>query len=57
LAATAASGRGGPGNLAAAAAVNVRLFLLVFRVLTPRQVPTRQLLAGALVAGVVWQIL
>jgi hypothetical protein len=39
-------------NLAAAAAVNAGLFLLAFRVLTPRQVPTRQLLAGALVAGV-----
>ena len=39
-------------NLAAAAAVNVGLFLLAFRVLTPQQIPTRQLLAGALVAGV-----
>src|SRR5215217_4245659 len=44
-------------NLAAAAAVNVGLFLLAFRVLTPRQVPTRQLVAGALVAGVAWQAL
>jgi hypothetical protein len=44
-------------NLAAAAAVNVGLFLLVFRVLTPRQIPTSQLLAGALVAGVAWQVL
>jgi YihY family inner membrane protein len=44
-------------NLAAAAAVNVGLFLLVFRVLTPRQVPTRQLVAGALGAGVAWQAL
>jgi YihY family inner membrane protein len=44
-------------NLAAAAAVNVGLFLLVFRVLTPQQIPTRQLLAGALVAGVAWQAL
>jgi uncharacterized BrkB/YihY/UPF0761 family membrane protein len=44
-------------NLAAAAAVNVGLFLLVFRVLTPRQIPTRQLLAGAVVAGVAWQAL
>jgi YihY family inner membrane protein len=44
-------------NLAAAAAVNVGLFLLAFRVLTPRQIPTRQLLAGALVAGVAWQAL
>jgi YihY family inner membrane protein len=41
-------------NLVAAAAVNVGLFLLVFRVLTPQQIPTRQLLAGALVA---WQVL
>ena len=44
-------------NLAAAAAVNVGLFLLVFRVLTPKQIPTRQLVAGALVAGVAWQVL
>jgi uncharacterized BrkB/YihY/UPF0761 family membrane protein len=41
----------------AAAAVNVGLFLLAFRVLTPRQIPARQLLAGALVAGVAWQAL
>jgi YihY family inner membrane protein len=44
-------------NLAAAAAVNVGLFLLAFRVLTPGQIPTRQLVAGALVAGVAWQVL
>jgi YihY family inner membrane protein len=44
-------------NLSAAAAVNVGLFLLVFRVLTPRQIPTRELVAGALVAGVAWQVL
>jgi quercetin dioxygenase-like cupin family protein len=44
-------------NLAAAAAVNVGLFLLAFRVLTPQQIPTRQLIAGALVAGVAWQVL
>jgi hypothetical protein len=37
--------------------VNVGLFLLVFRVLAPRQIPTRQLVAGALVAGVAWQAL
>jgi uncharacterized BrkB/YihY/UPF0761 family membrane protein len=37
--------------------VNVGLFLLAFRVLTPRQIPARQLLAGALVAGVAWQAL
>jgi uncharacterized BrkB/YihY/UPF0761 family membrane protein len=44
-------------NLAAAAAVNIGLFLLAFRVLTPQQIPTRQLVAGALVAGVAWQAL
>ena len=44
-------------NLVSAAAVNVGLFLLAFRVLTPQQIPTRQLLAGALVAGVAWQVL
>ena len=44
-------------HLVAAAAVNVGLFLLAFRVLTPQQIPTRQLLAGALVAGVAWQAL
>jgi len=44
-------------NLAASALVNVALFLLGFRVLTPRQVPTRRLVAGAVVAGVAWQVL
>jgi uncharacterized BrkB/YihY/UPF0761 family membrane protein len=44
-------------NLAVAAAVNVGLFLLGFRVLTPQQIPTRQLVAGAVVAGVAWQVL
>jgi YihY family inner membrane protein len=44
-------------NLVAAAAVNIGLFLLVFRVLTPRPIPTRQLVAGAVVAGVAWQAL
>jgi YihY family inner membrane protein len=44
-------------NLAAAAAVNVGLFWLAFRVLTPQQIPTRQLAAGAVVAGVAWQAL
>jgi quercetin dioxygenase-like cupin family protein len=44
-------------NLVAAAGVNVGLFLLVFRVLTPGQIPSRQLVAGSLVAGVAWQVL
>jgi YihY family inner membrane protein len=42
-------------NLTAAAGVNVGLFLLGFRVLTPRQVPLRRLVAGAVVAGIGWQ--
>jgi uncharacterized BrkB/YihY/UPF0761 family membrane protein len=41
-------------NLAASAAVNTGLVLLAFRVLTPGQIPTRQLLLGAGVAGVLW---
>jgi YihY family inner membrane protein len=44
-------------NLALAAAVNVGLFLLAFRVLTPRQIPIRQLVAGSIVGGVAWQAL
>jgi len=44
-------------NLVAAATVNVGLFLLAFRVLTPQQIPTRQLLAGTVIAGVAWQAL
>ena len=31
------------------------MFLLGFRVLTPRQVRVRQLVVGAVVAGVAWQ--
>jgi YihY family inner membrane protein len=44
-------------NLAASALVNVALFLLGFRALTPRQVPTRRLVTGAVVAGIGWQAL
>jgi uncharacterized BrkB/YihY/UPF0761 family membrane protein len=47
----------GLGNLAASAAVNAALFLLAFRVLTPGQVPTGQLLPGAAVAGVLFALL
>jgi membrane protein len=39
-----------------AAAANVGLFLLAFRVLTASEVRTRDLRVGALVAGVGWQI-
>jgi YihY family inner membrane protein len=42
-------------NLAASAGVNVGMFLLGFRVLTPRQIRVRRLVAGAVVAGVAWQ--
>jgi YihY family inner membrane protein len=47
----------GLGNLAASAAVNAGLFLVAFRVLTPRQVPTGQLALGAAVAGVLFTLL
>jgi YihY family inner membrane protein len=47
----------GLGNLAASAVVNAVLFLLAFRVLTPRQVPTGKLLLGAAVAGVLFTLL
>jgi YihY family inner membrane protein len=47
----------GLANLAASAAVNTGLFLIAFRVLTPRQVPTGQLLVGAAVAGVLFTLL
>jgi len=35
---------------------NVGLFMLAFRVLTAREVPTRHLITGAVVAGVGWQL-
>jgi YihY family inner membrane protein len=44
-------------NLVASVAVNTGLFLLGFRVLTPRQIPTRRLALGAAVAGVLWVLL
>jgi YihY family inner membrane protein len=47
----------GLGNLAASAVVNATLFLVAFRVLTPRQVPTGQLLLGAAVAGILFTLL
>jgi YihY family inner membrane protein len=44
------------GNHLLSAALNVVLFLLAFRVLTPGQVGFRQLVPGAVAAGVVWQL-
>jgi uncharacterized BrkB/YihY/UPF0761 family membrane protein len=45
------------GNLVASAVVNAGLFLIAFRVLTPRQVPTGQLVVGSAVAGVLFTLL
>ena len=36
---------------------NVVMFVLVFRLLTARQIPTRDMLSGAVIAGVGWQVL
>ena len=47
----------GLANLAAPAVVNAALFLVAFRVLTPRQIPTGQLWVGAAVAGVLFTLL
>jgi len=45
------------GATAVAAAINTGLFLLAFRALVARHVTVRQLLAGAVAAGVLWQAL
>jgi YihY family inner membrane protein len=52
----------GPGLVAAGgealvAAVNVGMFFLSFRVLTPRGVPTRKLVPGAVAGGLAWTVL
>jgi DNA topoisomerase IB len=44
------------GATVLAAVANIRLFTLAFRVLTASEVATRQLLLGAMVAGVGWQV-
>ncbi len=44
-------------SLAAEAAANVGLSILAFRILTPRQIDRRALVAGAVVAGVGWTVL
>lgn len=51
-----------PGELRAigillAVLVNIAMFMLAFRVLTARQIPTRDLRVGAVVAGVGWEVL
>jgi YihY family inner membrane protein len=40
-----------------AALANVGLYLISFRVLTPKGVPTRNLIAGAVTGGVAWTVL
>lgn len=44
-------------SLAASAVVNVALFVTAFRVLTSKTIPLREILPGAVVAGLVWQLL
>ena len=51
----------GPGLLAVAGdilvpATNVGMFFLSFRVLTPKGVPTRQLVPGAVLGGLAWTV-
>ena len=41
----------------AAALVNVGMYLIVFRVLTPKGVPIRQLIPGAVTGGIAWTVL
>jgi YihY family inner membrane protein len=41
----------------AAAAVNAGMYVAAFRVLTPKGVPTRKLLPGAVVGGIAWTVL
>ena len=51
---------GPAGSLLAAlpaVVVNIGLFLLIFRLLTPAEVSWRQLLPGAVIGGIGWQIL
>ena len=45
------------GYAIVSALVNIGLFLLAYRVLTPPQIPTRWMLPGAMIAGVAWEAL
>jgi YihY family inner membrane protein len=45
------------GAEALAAVANVAIYLFAFRILTPKQVETRWLLPGTVVAGVLWTVL
>jgi YihY family inner membrane protein len=61
LASISTFGSAGPvakvAGVAGSLAVNIALFVLAFRVLTPGEVSTRSLLPGAVVAGVAWSLL
>jgi YihY family inner membrane protein len=41
----------------AAALVNVGMYLVAFRVLTPKGIPTRRLIPGAIAGGIAWTVL
>ena len=41
----------------AAALVNVGMYLIAFRVLTPKGVPTQKLIPGAVIGGIAWTLL
>jgi YihY family inner membrane protein len=45
------------GGVLIALAVNLLLFFTAFRLLTTREVPTRELLPGVVLAAVLWQVL
>ncbi len=60
IASFSAVGGIGPGRFAGFAltvALNVALFLMAFRVLTPPSVPSRALLPGAVLGGIGWSLL
>jgi YihY family inner membrane protein len=42
---------------AASVVVNVGLFVAAFRIMTPRQVATKDLVPGAVIAGMIWSVL
>jgi YihY family inner membrane protein len=45
------------GADAVAVIVNIGMYVLGFRVLTPRLIPTRELVPGAIMAGILWTVL
>jgi YihY family inner membrane protein len=44
-------------NLLVTMSLNVALFVAAFRILTPRQISTRQLVPGSVIAGLAWTLL